>query len=289
MKHSAKQLFSISVPRKLLNKKSPVAIFDSGVGGLTVAKRLHSLMPGEKIVYFGDTARVPYGTKSHQIIKQYAIQIASFLVNFNPKIIIIACHSVSSLGKTFLEKKFRDFVFFDVIQPSAEEAVKVTRNKKIGVIGTPATISSNSYPSIIKKIDNNVEVYQKACPLLVPLVEEGWIDSDVADIIVKQYIQELLDRKIDTLVLGCTHYPLLKKTIKKIAGPTITLVDASEATSRTVKEFLVSYGLLNSRKPKPPVLYFSDFPEYRRRIMSKFWNEKNLIIKKVNIEGRYNV
>ncbi len=215
MKHSAEQSSSILRQSRLLNRKSPVAIFDSGIGGLTVAKRLNKLLPGEKIIYFGDTARVPYGTKSHQIIRQYATQVAGFLVSFNPKIIVIACHSVSSLGKSFLEKKFHNFVFFDVIRPSVEEAINVTRNRRIGVIGTPATISSNSYPEMLRKIDSSVRVYQKACPLLVPLVEEGWFNMDVTGAIVNHYIQELLDRKIDTLVLGCTHYPLLKKNDKE--------------------------------------------------------------------------
>lgn len=289
MRHSAKQSFNISDPNSLLNKKSPVAIFDSGIGGLTVAKKLHNLLPGEKIIYFGDTARVPYGTKSHQTIKQYAIQIANFLVKFNPKIIIIACHSVSSLGKFFLERKFPNFVFFDVIEPSITEALRVTKNRKIGIIGTPATISSNSYPTILKGIDTRVKVYQKACPLLVPLVEEGWHDSEVTSIVLKHYIKELLDRKIDTLVLGCTHYPLLKKTIKKIAGPSVNLVDASEVTSRIVKKFLSHSGLLNSKKPKPPVLYFSDFPEYRKKIMLNFWTDEKFIIRKIDIERRHNV
>ncbi|MCX7706343.1 MAG: glutamate racemase [bacterium] len=289
MKHWVKQSFSILNQNRSLNNKSPVAIFDSGIGGLTVARRLHSLLPGEQIIYFGDTARVPYGTKSHQIIRQYATQIASFLVKFNPKIIIIACHSVSSLGRSFLERRFSDFVFFDVIQPSVKEAIRVTKNRKIGIIGTPATIASNSYPANIKRFDEGIRVYQKACPLLVPLVEEGWFDTDVTCEIVRHYLIDLLDRDIDTLVLGCTHYPLLKKSIEKIVGSSVHLVDASDATGKAVKEFLTDTGLLNSKEPKPPVLYFSDFPEYRRKIMLNFWNNRQLIIKKVNIERRCDV
>lgn len=284
MKHLERQLFNISNPDRSLNKNSPIAIFDSGIGGLTVAKRLYSLLPGEKIIYFGDTARVPYGTKSHQTIKQYAIEIAGFLVRFNPKIIVIACHSVSSLGKSFLEMKFKGFVFFDVIEPSIKQALQATQNKKIGVIGTPATISSGSYPSIIKRMDKTVRVYQKACPLLVPLVEEGWFDTEVTRRVVQYYIKDLLDKKIDTLILGCTHYPLLKKAIRKIAGSSVCLVDASDATSKEVKEFLMRNRMLNSKKPKIPVLHFSDFPEYRKRIMLNFWNRGNFTVRVVDIE-----
>lgn len=284
MKPLEKQSFSILSQNRSLNKKSPIAVFDSGIGGLTVAKKLHQLMPGEKIIYFGDTARVPYGTKSATVIKQYALQICNFLVQFNPKIIVIACHSVSSIGTLFLKKKFKDFVFFDVIQPSAQQAAKLTKNKKIGVIGTPATISSMMYSMIFKKIDKDISVFQKACPLLVPLVEEGWANTDVAKIIVKHYIEELLEKKIDTLILGCTHYPLLKNTIKKVTDDCVHLIDASDATSMQVEKFLVENRLLNSKKKKTPVLYFSDLPEYRKQIMRNFWQDTVYKIKKVAIE-----
>ncbi|MGB9643331.1 MAG: glutamate racemase, partial [Candidatus Ratteibacteria bacterium] len=193
-----------------MNKKSPIAIFDSGIGGLTVAKRVHQLLPGEKIIYFGDTARVPYGTKSPEIIMQYAIQITSFLVKFKPKLIVIACHSVSSLGRKFLESRFNSYHFIDVVHPSIEEAMEITRNKKIGVIGTPATISSGRYPEIIKKIGRGTSVYQVACPLLVPLVEEGWTDGPITEAVLRYYMSDLLKKRIDTLILGCTHYPMLK-------------------------------------------------------------------------------
>ncbi len=265
-----------------MNKKSPVAVFDSGIGGLTVAKRLNQILPGEKIIYFGDTARVPYGTKSRDTIKQYALQIAGFLIRFKPKLIVIACHSVSSLGKAFLEKKFPDYTFIDVIGPSVEEATEKTKNKKIGIIGTPATISSGMYPEMIERIDSGIKVYQKPCPLLVPLVEEGWFDNDITRSIVKYYIQGVLDKQIDTLILGCTHYPLLKKAIRKITGLAVHLVDASDATSVKVKDFLVVNGLLNTKKAKTPVIYFSDVSEYRNQVMHRFWNKMDFLIKKID-------
>jgi len=284
VKHLEKRLFNISKQNRLLNKKSPIAIFDSGIGGLTVAKKVHMLLPGEKIIYFGDTARVPYGTKSPETIRQYAIQITSFLIKFKPKLIVIACHSVSSLGKKFLENRFNTYHFIDVINPSIEEAIKITKNKKIGVIGTPATISSERYPEIIKRIDRKICVYQAACPLLVPLVEEGWIDGDVIEAVLRYYISDLLKKQIDTLILGCTHYPMLKRAIKKITGNSVHLVDASDATAKKVKTFMIQNTLLNSSKEKFPTLYYSDLPEYRKKIMNNFWKTDGFVIKKVNIE-----
>ncbi|HOJ31403.1 MAG TPA: glutamate racemase [bacterium] len=272
-----------------MNKKSPIAIFDSGIGGLTVAKKIHCLLPGEKIIYFGDTARVPYGTKSPETIRQYAIQIAGFLTRFDPKLIVIACHSVSSLGRKFLENRFSKYHFVDVIHPSIEEAINITKNKKIGVIGTPATIASGRYPEIIRKIDRKMCVYQASCPLLVPLVEEGWFKGDVTEAVLEYYISDLLKKKIDTLILGCTHYPMLKKTIQKIVGNSVNLVDASDATARKVKFFIIKNALSNSYKRKFPTLYFSDLPEYRKKIMNRFWKTDNFMIKKINIERSFNV
>jgi len=266
-----------------LDKKSPIAIFDSGIGGLTVAKHLHLVIPGEKIVYFGDTARVPYGTKSAGIIKQYAIQITKFLSKFNPKIIIIACHSVSSIGgKSLLEKMFPEYIFFDVITPTIEHALHLTNNKKIGVIGTPATIASGRYISMIKKLDRSVTIYQKACPLFVPLVEEGWLKGDVVESIIKSYISDMLSNGIDTLILGCTHYPLLKKSIKKVTGDSVNLVDASYATGKKITNFLRERNLNNPSKKEHPVLYFSDLPIYRKKILFFFWGKNSKpIIKKI--------
>lgn len=284
MKHLEKQSFSILKQSKSLDKKSPIGIFDSGIGGLTVAKKLHMLLPGEKIIYFGDTARVPYGTKSKETIGLYAIQITGFLARFNPKLIIIACHSVSSLGTHFLEKKFKNLHFIDVINPSIEVAVRTTKNKKVGIIGTPATISSNRYPQLIRKIDRSIKVYQQPCPLLVPLVEEGWTDTDVTKKIIEHYIEPLIRAGIDTLILGCTHYPLLKRAIRKVTGNSVQLIDASDVTGMKVKNFLAQFALLNDGGLKKPVLYFSDLPENRKDVMRRFWKSKNLIFKKVNID-----
>lgn len=287
MKHLAKQLSSISNQGRLLTKKSPIAIFDSGVGGLTVARQLHRMLPGEKLIYFGDTARVPYGTKSPEVIRQYAIQITQFLSIFDPKMIIIACHSVSSIGKAFLKKRFPGYVFFDVIEPSIEDALKSTRNKRIGVIGTPATISSGRYVSMIKTADASVRTYQKACPLLVPFVEEGWLNGDIVEAVIKRYIQGLLSKDIDTIILGCTHYPLLKKSIRKVVGDSVNLIDASYATGRKIVRFLRENNLCNSPEKKVPLLYFSDLPSYKRRTMFFFWRNRNLIIKKVSLNGKH--
>ncbi len=198
--------------------KNPVAVFDSGIGGLTVVKEISGLLPREKIIYFGDTTRFPYGTKSKQVIRDYALQICRFLEKFEPKITVIACHSVSSLALVFLRKNFRGKQFLDVLTPSVDRAVKMTSNGKIGVIGTPATISSNMYEILIHRINPEIRIYSRACPLLVPLAEEGWFGGPIPDSIVRYYISGLLGKNIDTLILACTHYPLLKNVIRRVAG-----------------------------------------------------------------------
>jgi len=206
-------------------RENPVGIFDSGIGGLSVVKEIVKILPNEDIVYFGDTARVPYGIKSKEIIKKFAIDDVNFLLKYKPKIIVIACHTVSSYASKFLKKKFKNVNFIDVIEPTVKKAIEITKNKKIGVIGTPATISSSKYQSLLSK--NGISVYTKECPLFVPIVEEGWFESEISYEIAKIYLSELIKKNIDTLILGCTHYPYLKKIIQKLTGKDIKIIDAS--------------------------------------------------------------
>lgn len=208
--------------------KHPIGIFDSGIGGLTVYKAIRKHFREEDLVYFGDTARVPYGPKSPKTIIEYSLQNARFLLQHQIKILVVACNTSSSVALPELQK-ITHIPIIDVIQPGAEQAVLNTRNGNIGVIGTEGTIRSNSYTKAITNINKDISVFSKACPLFVPLAEEGWHDNKIVEDIASEYLTELIHHKIDTLVLGCTHYPLLKDVIQKVVGKEVVLVDSAEA------------------------------------------------------------
>lgn len=227
----------------------PIGVFDSGLGGLTAVKELSKLLPNEKIVYFGDTGRVPYGTRSKDTIIEYARQDESFLLSQNVKLIIAACGTVSSVASELAEDL--PVPYIEVVSPSAKRAVMVTKNKKIGVIGTSATIKSGSYAKKIKELDSSCEVYSNSCPLLVPLVESAWIDrEDLVTIeTVKRYLKPLLEKGIDTLILGCTHYPILRDIINDVCENKVTLISPGEQAALVAKEYLEKNDMLNIEKP----------------------------------------
>src|SRR5881227_308150 len=202
-----------------------IGVFDSGIGGLTVVKALRDLLPNENVSYLGDTARVPYGPKSAETVQRYAIELAEMLMKQNAKALVVACNTVSSLAIPVLTKKFPVPVI-GVIEPGARAALQATSNQHVGVIGTRATIRSGAYEKALRAINNNVRVSSCACPLLVPLIEEGLLDDDVTNRIIVRYLEPLLADGIDTLVLGCTHYPLLSTAIVRALGREITLVDS---------------------------------------------------------------
>jgi glutamate racemase len=208
--------------------KKPIGIFDSGIGGLTVYKSIRSHFPEEDLVYFGDTARVPYGPKSPNTIIEYSLQNSRFLLQYQIKILIVACNTSSSVALPHL-RKITQIPIIDVIQPGAEQAVLNTRNGRIGVIGTEGTIRSEAYTKAIKNLSRDAEVFPHACPLFVPLAEEGWYDNKVAHDIAYEYLNGMIKQNIDTLVLGCTHYPLLKHVIQSVIGSEVNLVDSAEA------------------------------------------------------------
>lgn len=215
-----------------------IGVFDSGVGGLTVFNSLSRNFPDSDIYYLGDTARVPYGNKSRDTVKRYSKECADFLIsNFSVDVIVIACNTASSYAVDFLEQLF-GIPVIGVVEPGAKEAVKITKNRKIGVIGTRGTIKSGSYAKAIKNRMQETEVFLKACPLFVPLVEEGRTDDTVTEIIIKEYLEELYNHDIDTIILGCTHYPLIKETIKKIF-PGFNIVDSSEAIISLIREMTI--------------------------------------------------
>ena len=222
---------------------SPIGAFDSGMGGLTVVKELMQQLPGERIIYYGDTARVPYGDKSKETVAGYARQITDFLVSKGVKAIIVACNTVSALALEDLKAEF-DLPIIGVVKPGAKAAAEATRTGRIGVIATRATITSGIYEAFLHRTNPGIRVYARACPLFVPLVEEGWIDDEITDMIIHRYLDEIVSDGIDSLVLGCTHYPLLKERIQKAVGSGITLVNPAFESSREFKYVLEENGLL---------------------------------------------
>lgn len=215
----------------------PIGVFDSGIGGLTVAAALREMLPSEQIFYVGDTARVPYGGKSASTIERYSIEIASMLLAEGAKIIVVACNTASALAVPRLQELLRVPVL-GVIQPGAAAAVAATRSKQIGVIGTRATIQSRAYEKAIRDLDSSIKVTAQSCPLLVPLIEEGWLQDAVTDQVIRRYLTPLIRSGIDTLVLGCTHYPLLSRAISDFAGSGIHLVDSARNCAYGVKSLL---------------------------------------------------
>jgi len=239
---------------------NPIGVFDSGIGGLTVVKQLMHYLPNENIVYFGDTARVPYGTKSEKLIRQYALEDAAFLDQFGIKMLVVACNSVSAVAIDLL-KSTRKMPVLGVIDPGVEAAVQRTAKNKIGVIGTAATINSNAYYKKIVGLNPHIQVLSQPCPLLVSLVEEGWITEQITRLTIEKYLQPLLGDGIDTIILGCTHYPVLKEMIQQVVGEKITLIDSGKETARIVKDMLINLKLTRLDVRPPAVqFYVSDIP-----------------------------
>ncbi|MDR3013294.1 MAG: glutamate racemase [Chitinispirillales bacterium] len=221
-----------------MGDERPIGVFDSGLGGLTVAKEIFRLMPGERIIYLGDTARVPYGNKSEEAIKRFGLQDARMLLDMDIKLLIAACNTVSSVALSHLEQHVKDIPVIGVVWPGARAATSKSVEKRIGVIGTAATIRSGSYAKAINSIDPNIKVYGKPCPLFVPLVEEGLIDSDITRAAVQHYLYEMVDLGIDCLILGCTHYPILMEAIQGAVGNRIQLIDSALWVAKEAQNIL---------------------------------------------------
>jgi len=262
----------------LLNKQ-PIGIFDSGVGGLTVFKEIRKNFPYEDIVYFGDTARVPYGPKSKNTVTEYSIQNARFLMQTGSKIIVIACNTSSSVALETLQEMLPVPVI-GVIEPGALSAVKETSNNRIGIIGTDGTIRSQAYPAAIAELKKDCKTFSEPCPLFVSLAEEGWEDHKVTELIISEYLDKLLKVDIDTLVLGCTHYPILKNSIRKVVGDEIKLVDSAEAVSSELKKIIPNPEQETLGKDR---FYVSDNEDKFRKIASKILNKEISALEKVKL------
>ena len=240
-----------SNPKKQMEANNlPIGIFDSGVGGLTVYRALHKYLPNEKFIYLGDTARVPYGTKSLATVERYAIENSSFLASRGIKLLVVACNTASALALPKIRETI-GIATVGVIGPGARKAVEVTKdlsNPKISVIATDATVSSNAYANSIREASDKAEILQNACALFVPLAEEGWTQEPETFSIAKKYLKEVLEFNPNALVLGCTHYPILRDVIQQTVGKDVTLIDSGEATAEEVKTFLNEKGLANTEQ-----------------------------------------
>lgn len=247
-----------------------IGIFDSGVGGLTVLKEIVRALPQEDTVYLGDTARVPYGTKSPETVIRYSLQIARYLLGRDIKLLVVACNTASAVALAALEQEL-SIPIVGVIEPGARAACRATTKGKVGVIGTAATIGSSAYTKAIKRINPDIEVVTRPCPLFVPLAEEGWVDNEVARLTARLYLEDLKEQGVDTLVLGCTHYPILKEVIAQAMGPGVTLVDSAEQTALTVAGILAERQLLRPAGEKGNHHYYvTDIPAGFIRVGNRF-------------------
>lgn len=268
-------------------KEAPIGVFDSGVGGLTVVREIMRQIPNEKIIYFGDTARVPYGNKSKETVTRFSRQIVRFLQTHDVKTIVVACNTASAYAIEELEAEL-DIPVIGVVKPGARMAVDVTRNGKIGVIATEGTIGSGLYTKYIKSLREDAVIYGKACPLFVPLVEEGLWQDPVTVEIARRYLTELIDLDIDTLILGCTHYPLIRSVIGQVMGDSVTLVNPAYETAIALKKLLGEKNLLNEVAPplgsNPYQFYVSDGAEKFKQFANSIIKYGILSTKTINIE-----
>lgn len=264
-------------------KDRPIGVFDSGVGGLTVLKEIVRDLPHENTIYLGDTARVPYGIRSPETVMRYSFENTQFLSSKDIKLLVVACNTASSISLDAIKERI-SIPVIGVIAPGAKAAVKATKNKKIGVIGTEATIRSNSYTKAMKGIDAGIEVFGFPCPLFVPLVEEGWVEGEIASLIARKYLDSLKDKGIDTIVLGCTHYPLLKRVIADVMGAEVSLIDSAVETSQEIKIILDTHGLNNGQKKAAVREFFvTDSTERFLKVGEHFLGQKIEHLEKITV------
>ena len=253
---------------------SPIGVFDSGLGGLTVLKSLEKILPNESYIYFGDTAHVPYGTKSAEMVTLYSQQIMDFFLKFGTKAVIIACNTASAVSFQHLKKVY-DIPLFDVVTPSVEYSIKITKTQKIGVVGTYSTIQSGAYKRMFKDLGDTCTIQEIPCPLFVPIIEEGWADSSIARSIAEIYLNDLTNSDIDTLILGCTHYPIMANTIQALLPNQIQLVFSGETVGYKLADFLKKKNCEHSSDISQAVQFFvTDYPQRFDDLGSRFLGRK---------------
>jgi glutamate racemase len=263
----------------------PIGIFDSGIGGLTVAKEIFQLLPDESVVYFGDTARVPYGPKSPATVRHYSREAAAFLMSQDIKMLVVACNTATAHAAQALAEELAVPVI-GVVEPGARTAARTTRTRRIGVIGTAGTIASGAYDLAVRRLVEDARVYAQPCPLFVPLIEEGWQSHPATRLVADEYLRHLHEVDIDVLILGCTHYPLLASVIHDILGPTVQLVDSARETAIEVQRVLQQNDLLRLATGQATHAFFaSDSPMRFREVGSRFLGNKLMEVEKVVVEG----
>lgn len=258
----------------MIDRESPIGIFDSGVGGLTVFRALERRLPNESLIYLGDTARIPYGTRSPHTVVRYATEDAAFIQSKNVKTIVIACNTASACAAEALRRECTVPVR-SVIGPGSRRAVDITQNGRIGVIATEGTVESGAYERQIRAVlehgKDDVEVVSRGCPLFVPLAEEGWADHEVTRLVAEEYLREMRDRSVDTLVLGCTHYPILRRVIQEVMGDQVTLIDSGDALAEEVAQMLEKAGMTRQgTEPRTEQFFVTDSAERFRRVAELF-------------------
>ncbi len=263
--------------------KRPIGVFDSGLGGLTVVREIKKLLPDESLIYFGDDGRTPYGTKSRETVIKYTRQDIAFLLSMDVKLVVVACNTASALALNDVIG-YIDVPVLEVIEPGARSALKRTKQGRIGIIGTPATIESGVYSKAIYERNHKVKTFSRACPLFVNLVEEGWWDNDITRMIAVKYLRELKDENIDTLVLGCTHYPLLADTIRRVMGEEVVLVSSAEELAIALKGLLQEKNLLTDNKVRQHRYYTSDSVEKFKELGSLILGEEIQNVKRVDLD-----
>lgn len=265
-------------------KKQAIGVFDSGLGGLTILGALRRRLPKEDLIYFGDTANVPYGSKSKDAVTRFSLAIARFLESQGVKLIVVACNTASALALTELRKRISVPVL-GVIEPGAEKAVRTAKNGKIAVLGTEATVKSKAYPKAILKRNKSAKVFQQACPLFVPLVEEAWGQTPAARLTAETYLAPVAKSGADTVILGCTHYPVLKPVIAKILGKKVTLVDSADTLAEAVQTFLTKNGQDAQKGKGRLTVYASDDPKRFKRLAGCLLADKigAVRLKKLNV------
>ena len=261
---------------------SPIGIFDSGLGGLTVLKSLERILPNESFLYFGDTAHVPYGTKSTETVIRYSQRIMGFFQKHETKAVVIACNTASAVAYQQLQQIYK-IPLFDVVTPSVEYSINITKSKKVGVVGTFSTIQSNAYTKMFKKLGSGCFVKEVPCPLFVPIIEEGWADTAIAKNIAETYLKELRDYNIDTLILGCTHYPLIKDIIMQYINPQTKVLDSSIIMAQHVKQFLIETKLVSLSSNPTTEFYISDDPVKFRDAAVKIIENFDGMVNKINL------
>lgn len=263
----------------------PIGVFDSGIGGLTVAKEIFSLLPNESVIYFGDTARVPYGPKSPDTVLHYSREAAAFLMSKNIKMLIIACNTATAHAAEELSAELSVPVI-GVVEPGARTAARTTKSGRIGVIGTAGTIASGAYDLAVRRLVEDARVYAQPCPLFVPLIEEGWQQHEATKLVAREYLKPLHEQDVDVLILGCTHYPLLADVISETLGPSVALVDSAHETAAEVKQVLSDRSLLRTAESTPThAFYASDSPMRFKEVGRQFLGEKVVGVERVTVEG----